>query len=104
MGYGGGYEDYSGGGYDSSYGGVAGASGMAMVPMMLPNGQVRPFTAPTIALATPHLGAHGIRRWSALMETRAQHNSLYIDIQMGTAKSGHAKLQHHSCNLVFYAL
>ena len=38
-GYGGGYEDYSGGGYES-YGGVAGAAGMAMVPMMLPNGQV----------------------------------------------------------------
>ena len=39
MGYGG-YDDYSGGGYEG-FGGAAGAAGMAMVPMMLPNGQVR---------------------------------------------------------------
>ena len=42
-GYGGGYEEY-GGGYDGGYdgyGAAAGAAGgMAMVPMMLPNGQV----------------------------------------------------------------
>jgi len=40
SGYGGGYEDYSGGGYDGYGGAAAGAAGMAMVPMMLPNGQV----------------------------------------------------------------
>lgn len=38
-GYGGSYDDYGGGGYDA-YGGAVGAAGMAMVPMMLPNGQV----------------------------------------------------------------
>ena len=56
-GYGGGYEDYSGGGYDG-FGGVAGTAGMAMVPMMLPNGQVSACLASSLTnrcLGTPHL-------------------------------------------------
>ena len=41
YGYGGGYDDYSGGYGTGAFSG-GGAAGMAMVPMMLPNGQVSP--------------------------------------------------------------
>ena len=45
-GYGGGFEDYGAGGYGAAAA-IGGGAGMAMVPMMLPNGQVgRPVAYP----------------------------------------------------------
>ena len=71
TGYGGGYEDYSGGGYDGYGGAAAGAAGMAMVPMMLPNGQVH-----ALSTASQFLPWH-LHSYAWLLWGIASHSSLF---------------------------